>query len=62
MENIHIDEGLNVAIDCNNGVPGVLIKKLFKSLSINTVIINEKVDGNFPNYAPDPSKEKNLKQ
>ena len=61
-KNIHIDEGLNVAIDCNNGVAGVLIKKLFKSLSINTVIINEKVDGNFPNYAPDPSKEKNLKQ
>ena len=61
-KNIHIDEGLNVAIDCNNGVAGVLIKKLFKSLSINTAIINEKVDGNFPNYAPDPSKEKNLKQ
>ena len=59
---ICLDRKLNVSLDCNNGVTGVLAEELFQSLSINTNIINQEVDGNFPNHSPDPSKEKNLKQ
>jgi len=49
-----------VVIDCGNGVTGMITKKIFDSLSINHEIINEKVDGNFPNHPPDPSNEDNL--
>jgi len=60
--NIKIKNPMNVSLDCGNGVTGRVVRKIFDSLNISTNIINEKVDGEFPNHPPDPLKEKNLEQ
>jgi len=60
--NIKIKTPMNVSLDCGNGVTGKVVRKIFDSLNISTNIINEKVDGEFPNHPPAPLKEKNLEQ
>ncbi|MBT6755341.1 MAG: phosphomannomutase/phosphoglucomutase [Gammaproteobacteria bacterium] len=59
---ISIDFPFNVSIDCGNGVTGAVAKSIFSAFKINAYIINESVDGNFPNHPPDTSNEKNLVQ
>ena len=59
---ISIDFPFNVSIDCGNGVTGPVAKSIFSAFKINAYIINESVDGNFPNHPPDTSNEKNLVQ
>jgi phosphomannomutase len=62
---IHDDLSINISqkiiIDCMNGVTGNVIKDIVNSFNISFDLINEKVDGNFPNCHPDPTKEENLK-
>lgn len=62
---IHDDLSINISqkiiIDCMNGVTGNVIKDIVNSFNISSDLINEKVDGNFPNCHPDPTKEENLK-
>ena len=65
IERIHDDLTINISqkiiIDCMNGVTGNVIKDIVNSFNISSDLINEKVDGNFPNCHPDPTKEENLK-
>ena len=65
IERIHDDLSINISqkiiIDCMNGVTGNVIKDIVNSFNISSDLINEKVDGNFPNCHPDPTKEENLK-
>ena len=61
-KNILINNNINISVDCGNGITGIIVEKLFNALSIKANIINQEVDGNFPNHPPDPSNEKNLKQ
>ena len=61
-KNVKINFEDNIAIDCGNGVTGKVINKIINSLNIKADIINEKVDGNFPNHPPDPSDIKNLSE
>lgn len=49
---------LNIVINCGNGVTGVLARKLFDELGCNVKMINEEVDGNFPNHLADPGSTK----
>ncbi|HYL23525.1 MAG TPA: phosphomannomutase/phosphoglucomutase, partial [Burkholderiales bacterium] len=44
---------MRVAIDCGNGVAGMLAPKLYRALGCE-------VDGRFPNHHPDPAQPKNL--
>lgn len=60
-EDLLINFNGKIIIDCMNGVTGNVIEDIVNSLNINTEIINKKVDGNFPNCHPDPTKEENLK-
>ena len=57
-----LKKDLKVCIDCSNGVTGHVSRKLFRKLGINFKIINEEVNGDFPNHSPDPTKEDNLSQ
>ena len=42
---------------------GVVINNVISKLKNTTnFIINEEVDGNFPNHPPNPNDEKNLEQ
>jgi phosphomannomutase / phosphoglucomutase len=58
---VKLDKPLNIAVDCGNGVAGVIATKLFIKLGCNVTELFCNVDGNFPNHHPDPSKLENLK-
>jgi phosphomannomutase/phosphoglucomutase len=58
---IKLKRKMKVAIDCGNGAGGVIAKELFQELGIDTQMMYDEVDGNFPNHHPDPSKPDNLK-
>ncbi|MBR1777069.1 MAG: phosphomannomutase/phosphoglucomutase [Alphaproteobacteria bacterium] len=51
---------LTVIWDCGNGTAGVVVPDLVGRLPGRHIILNEKVDGNFPAHAPDSSKIENL--
>lgn len=61
VNDIKLDKPLNIAVDCGNGVAGVVAAELFKKLGCNITEMYCEVDGNFPNHHPDPSKLENLK-
>lgn len=56
------DFRLKVAWDIGNGATGDIIKALVARLPNDNIVINEKIDGNFPNHHPDPTNPKNLQQ
>ena len=62
LSTIKLKRKMKVAIDCGNGAAGVIAKELFQELGINTHMMYDEVDGNFPNHHPDPSKPANLKE
>ena len=45
-------DGLRFAIDCSNGMVSILVRELFSE----AVIINDTLDGTFPNHSPNPLK------
>jgi len=51
---------IKVAIDCGNGVAGLIAPRLFRTLGCEVTEMFSEVDGNFPNHHPDPSKIENL--
>ncbi len=48
---------LNFAVDVSNGPQSLVIKKLKTEQGITPLILNSKVDGNFPGHSPNPMKE-----
>lgn len=48
---------LKMAVDCSNGMAGLLIKKL---LGKKPVYLYEEIDGSFPNHEPNPLIEDNV--
>ena len=57
---IQLARPLNIAVDCGNGVAGVLAVELFSKLGCTITELYCDVDGTFPNHHPDPSKPENL--
>ena len=57
---IQLARPLNIAVDCGNGVAGVLAFELFSRLGCDITELFCDVDGTFPNHHPDPSKPENL--
>lgn len=51
---------LKVALDCGNGVGGVVAERLFKALGCQVDTLFCDVDGAFPNHHPDPAVPENL--
>ncbi len=51
------DLGVELVINCGNGVTGVMARKLFEELGCGVKMINEEVDGDFPNHLADPGNE-----
>ena len=60
VNDIKLEKPLNIAVDCGNGVAGVLATELFTRLGCKVKELFCEVDGNFPNHHPDPSKPENL--
>jgi phosphomannomutase/phosphoglucomutase len=53
---------MRIAIDCGNGVAGMLAPKLYRALGCEVEELYCEVDGRFPNHHPDPSVPKNLQE
>jgi phosphomannomutase / phosphoglucomutase len=51
---------MRVAIDCGNGVAGMLAPRLYRELGCEVTELYCDVDGRFPNHHPDPAQPKNL--
>lgn len=56
------DKELKVAWDPGNGSSGDAIVALTNQLPGTHFLINEEIDGTFPNHHPDPTVEENLQQ
>ena len=50
--------GLKVAIDCSNGMAGLLVPHLFGP---DVLSIYDEIDGTFPNHSPNPLEEENCR-
>ena len=57
---IKLARPFRIAIDCGNGVAGVIAPRLFRRLGCEVTELYSEVDGNFPNHHPDPSRPENL--
>ena len=63
LQNISIQKKLKISWDIGNGAMGVIINKLIKNLkNTENILLNQDVDGNFPNHHPDPTVPKNMLQ
>jgi phosphomannomutase/phosphoglucomutase len=50
----------HIAVDCGNGVAGMLAPRLYRRLGCTVTELFCDVDGNFPNHHPDPAQPENL--
>ncbi|MBB5215242.1 phosphomannomutase/phosphoglucomutase [Parapusillimonas granuli] len=57
---IKLARPMKIAIDCGNGVGGVVARRLYESLGCTVDPLFCEVDGNFPNHHPDPADPHNL--
>lgn len=57
---LHLKRPMRIAIDCGNGVGGVLAEQLFRALGCEVDTLFCDVDGHFPNHHPDPADPHNL--
>ena len=63
LQNINLNKKIKIAWDIGNGAMGAVIKEVTNNLNNSeNILINEEVDGNFPNHHPDPTVPKNMEQ
>src|SRR5207237_8276849 len=62
LEEININPKLKVAWDLGNGATGNIIEELKNRLTNENIIINSRIDGNFPSNHPDPTNPANLQE
>ncbi|MDA1116778.1 MAG: phosphomannomutase/phosphoglucomutase [Proteobacteria bacterium] len=51
---------MHIAVDCGNGVAGMIAPRLFRALGCEVDELYCDVDGSFPNHHPDPSQPENV--
>jgi phosphomannomutase/phosphoglucomutase len=51
---------MRIAVDCGNGVAGMLAPRLYRRLGCEVTELYTEVDGRFPNHHPDPAQPENL--
>ncbi len=62
VSDVKLSRPMRIAIDCGNGVAGMLAPRLYRALGCEVEELYCEVDGRFPNHHPDPSQPKNLKE
>jgi phosphomannomutase/phosphoglucomutase len=60
VDDVRLARGMKIAIDCGNGVAGVVAPELYRRLGCEVIELFCDVDGTFPNHHPDPSHPENL--
>lgn len=51
---------LKIVVDSGNGIPGATVPAILRALGCEVIDLYSRVDGDFPNHHPDPSKPENL--
>ena len=51
---------MRIVVDSGNGIPGASAPAILRALGCEVIALYSKVDGDFPNHHPDPSKPENL--
>jgi phosphomannomutase len=51
---------MKVVVDSGNGIPGASAPAILRALGCEVIDLYSRVDGDFPNHHPDPSKPENL--
>ncbi len=59
---VRLARPFRIAVDCGNGVAGMLAPRLYRRLGCEVEELYCEVDGRFPNHHPDPSQPKNLQE
>ena len=57
---VRLARPFRIAVDCGNGVAGMLAPRLYRRLGCEVEELYCEVDGRFPNHHPDPSRPENL--
>jgi len=57
---VRLARAMRIAVDCGNGVAGMIAPRLFRALGCEVEELYCDVDGDFPNHHPDPSHLENL--
>ena len=57
---VRLARPMRIAVDCGNGVAGMIAPRLFRALGCEVEELYCDVDGDFPNHHPDPSHLENL--
>jgi phosphomannomutase / phosphoglucomutase len=60
VSDVKLTRGVNIVVDCGNGVPGDTAPELYRRLGCTVKELFCEVDGTFPNHHPDPSHVENL--
>jgi phosphomannomutase len=55
-----ISRPMKIVIDSGNGIPGASAPGILRALGCEVIDLYSRVDGDFPNHHPDPSKLENL--
>ena len=59
---VKLARSFDIAVDCGNGVAGMLAPGLYRRLGCKVTELYCDVDGNFPNHHPDPAQPENLRE
>ncbi len=51
---------MKIVVDSGNGIPGATAPAILRALGCEVIELYSRVDGDFPNHHPDPSKPENL--
>ncbi|HUJ85603.1 MAG TPA: phosphomannomutase/phosphoglucomutase [Burkholderiales bacterium] len=57
---VKLARAMRIALDCGNGVAGMLAPRLYRRLGCEVEELYCEVDGDFPHHHPDPSRPENL--
>jgi phosphomannomutase / phosphoglucomutase len=57
---VRLERPFHIAVDCGNGVAGMLAPRLYRRLGCEVRELFCEVDGRFPNHHPDPAQPENL--
>ncbi len=57
---VKLTRPFHIAVDCGNGVAGMLAPRLYRRLGCKVTELYCEVDGTFPNHHPDPAQPENL--
>jgi phosphomannomutase len=55
-----LKRAMKIVVDSGNGIPGASAPAILRALGCEVTELYSKVDGDFPNHHPDPSKPENL--